>query len=349
MGIKPNSNGRNKKRSTGAWGKVKQVYVNLRHQIRLMLPTPANAMRYFAVNFTFLYRVVGAAIAGIPPVALTSYYQVQKFSDEFRRDWPAIANLLDNHVLIGCLAGGVWIFFIMWLRRFLMSFVEPSPPGWEAAPSVILKAIDNIVGAKQQRFSDFLKKMGNASPPPSTGDIFSSITQPTNQISELVKGIYSTFDVLLRGTLPSKRFTLKTNLAVINGDGKIVSIQYHYPSNLPVRSTFDALNKPNSTIRRAVIAKKPIVIESTLAEVEKPKPRFVVTDPAYSNEDGALICYPISLEGIDSVVFVLSVYVDVPGAFKPKHIDAFKQVIEPFALRLKLEYALLAMKEGSPT
>lgn len=348
MGIKPNNNGRNKKRSTGTWGKVKQVFISLWHRLRLMLPTPANAMRYFAVNYTFLYRVVGAAIAGIPPVIINSYYQVQTFSDEFRKAWPAIAYLLDNHVLIGCLAGGLWIFFIMWLRRFLLSFVDPSPPGWDTAPSVILKAIDNIVGAKQQRFSDFLKKMGNASHPPTTGDIFSSITQPTNQISELVKGIYSTFDVLLRGTLPSK-FTLKTNLAVINGDGKIVAIQYHYPSNLPVRSSMDALNKPNSTIRRAVMTKKPIVVESTLAETAKQKPRFVVTDPAYSQEDGSLVCYPISLEGIDSVVFVLSVYADVPGAFKPKHLDAFKQVIEPFALRLKLEYALLAMKEGSPS
>jgi len=304
-------------------------------------------MHSFATKHTILYNLVGAFIAGIPPVFLNSYYQVQRFSDEFRKNWPAIANLLDNHILIGCLASGAWIFIIMWLRRLLLSFYEPSPLGWDDAPSVILKAIDHIVGAKQQRFSDFLKQMCNASPPSTTGDIFSSITQPTSQISELIKGIYSTFDVLLRRTLTSKKFTLKTNLAIINGDGRVEAIQYHHPSNLPVRSPVETLNKPHSTIRRAVISKKLIVIESTLAEAAKPKTQFAVTNPAHSNEDGSLICYPISLDGIDSVVFVVSVYADVPKAFKPKHIAAYKQVIEPFALRLKLEYALLAMQEES--
>jgi hypothetical protein len=345
-----NNNGRNKRRPAAKPGdEVKRYFVGIWHQLRLMLPTPANAMRHFAENYTFLYRSAGAAIAGVPPVVLTSYYQVATFSEEFRKDWPALATLLDKHVLIGCVLGGVWVYLVMSLRRFLASFADTAPPGWDTAPSTILKAIDNVVGAKQQRFSDFLRKMGNTSPAPSTGEIFSTITQPTQQISELVKGVYSTFDILLRGTLPSKRYALKVNLAVINGDGKVVFIQYHYPSNHPVRSPIDALNNQNSTIRCAVTAKKPIVIESILAEAAKANPRFAVTDPAYSQEDGSLICYPVLLEGIDSVVFVLSVFVDVPGAFKPKHHDAFNQVIEPFALRLKLEYALLAMKEESPS
>lgn len=345
-----NNNGRGKKRPAAKpGGAVKRFFVGIWHQLRLLLPTPANAMRHFADNYTFLYRSAGAAIAGVPPVVLTSYYQVATFSDEFKRDWPAIAALLDKHVLIGCLLGGLWVYVVMSLRRSLASFADTAPPGWDTAPATILKAIDNVVGAKQQRFTDFLRKIGNTSPAPSAGAIFSTITQPTQQISELVKGVYSTFDILLRGTLPSKRYTLKVNLAVINGDGKIVSIQYHYPSNHPVRSPIDALNKQNSTIRCAVSAKKPIVIESIQAESAKANPRFAVTDDAYSNEDGSLICYPVVLEGIDCVVFVLSVFVDAPGAFKPKHHDAFSQVIEPFALRLKLEYALLAMKEGSPS
>lgn len=303
-------------------------------------------MRSFSENYTVLYRLLGSVIVGAPPVVINSYYQVGAFSEAFRKDWPILSAMLDHHVVIGCLVGGAWVFLTVSLLRIFQSFVETAPPGWTVAPAAIMKAIDNVVGVKQQRFSACLKKINNEQASPSAGEIFSIITQPADQISELVKGVYSTFEVLLRGSLQSKNFKLKANLAVIGGDGKIAAIPYHYPSNHPVRSTVEALNKPNSTMRSAVQAKKPVVIESTLAETIKDKPRFVVTDPAYAQEDGSLICYPIVLEGIDSVVFVLSVYVDVPGAFKPKHRAAFDQVIEPFALRLKLEYALLALKEG---
>lgn len=302
-------------------------------------------MRRFAQNYSFLYRSLGAGIAGVPPVILSSYYQVASFSEEFRKDWPALATLLDKHVLIGCIVGGVWVYVVFWLRRSLSSFADSSPPGWDTAPSTILKVLDNVVGAKRQRFSEFLRKIDGAAPTPTPGEIFSTITQPTQQISELVKGVYSTFDILLRGTLPSNHYVLKVNLALINSEGKVASIQYYYPSNLPVRSSIEALNKPNSTIRVAVALKKQIIIESILAEAAKKSPRFAVTDLAHSAEDGSLICYPVALEGFDSVIFVLSIFVDVPGAFKPKHHDAYTQVIEPFALRLKLEYALLAIKE----
>ena len=328
---------------TGKTSGAKRVFVGIWHKLRLLLPTPANAIRQFSQHYTFLYRLAGAAIAGVPPVVLTNYYQVATFSDELRKDWPALTTLLDRHVLIGCVLGGVWVYLVMWLRRSLASFADAAPPGWDTAPSTILKAIDNVVGAKQQRFSNFLREMGNASPTPSAADIFSTITQPSQQISELVKGVYSTFDILSRSTLTSNRYTLKVNLAMIDGDGKVVFIKYHYPSNHPVRSPIDALNKPNSTIRNAISSKKLVVIESILAESAKADPRFAVTNRAYSQEDGSLICYPVVLEGIDSVIFVLSVFVDVPGAFKPKHRDAYNEVIEPFALRLKLEYALLAI------
>lgn len=341
------TNGRPQKRSKALPGPIAQKCLAVKHFVRLALPKPAEVMRRIATNYTFLYRASGAAIAGVPPVVLSSYYQVSQFADAFKSDWPVLAQLLDKHVLIGCLLAGLWVFFVMWLRRVLLSFAEDAPPGWDMAPITVLKAIDNVVGEKQQRFANCVKSFEANSSPPAAADVFSTITQPSNQMAELVKAIYTTFDVLLRGTLESNRHTLKVNLALIDSVGKIRSIPYHYPSNRPVRSTIDALNKPSSTIRSSVSRKKMIVLESVLAETAKSSPRFTVTDNAYAQEDGALLCYPVVLEGIDSVVLVISVFVDVPNAFRPKHVEAYRQVIEPFALRLKLEYALLILKDGS--
>lgn len=305
----------------------------------------ATQLRRLANLHPLFYRAIGATVIGAPPMFVANYYQIEKFADEWRRLYPSLTILLDNHVLLFCIAGGVWVFFILECKAGLMSLAADTPPGWHLTPYILLKSINNIVGAKEQRFSKYIAELDRSKEKPNKAEIFASITQPVKQIGEIVHGIYASFDLMLRNTMIGRGYQLKVNLALMDPDSKIQTIMFHYPNDLPVRSSVAELNSPNSSIRVASKSRNILIINSTRAESLKAVPSFKVTNPAYSEEDGSLICYPVTLDGVHSVVFVISVFVNVPDTFKSKHRDAFNEVFLPFALRLKLEYALLLLRE----
>ncbi|MDP2195901.1 MAG: hypothetical protein Q8J72_07940, partial [Rhodocyclaceae bacterium] len=171
-------NVRQPKKPTVPVSPVKRYVQSFWHRIRLLMPSPTSLVRGFSENYTFLYRTTGAFVVGAPPVIITNYYQVSQFAEQFKVEWPAIATVLDRHVLIGCLLAGVWVSVMMGIHRFFASFSVSGPPGWEVAPATILRVLDNIVGVKQQRFRNYLSDIGKQSPPPSHADIFNTITQP---------------------------------------------------------------------------------------------------------------------------------------------------------------------------
>lgn len=280
-----------------------------------------------------------------PPYFVGQYYQVEKFATQMRTDWPLLAALLDHHVAVSVSVAGVWAFFVLATFRLLSRLAVEAPNGWSSAPSLLLTALDNVVGAKEQRFSKHLKNVRGPQPP-KMGEVFSFITQPSQQLNELIQGIYSVISTLLReqGT---EKHVLKVNLAAVGSDGDIKAIHFHFPSNHPVRSDVADLNNPQSAMKWAIRTKRAVVIESICVESVKPKPkaRFVVTDLARAEEDGSLICYPVVHDALGAVVFVISIHVDCPGVFKQKFLSSYNELLKPFALRIKLEYSLLALKE----
>lgn len=289
-------------------------------------------------------RGLGSFVIAAPPYFVGQYYQIDKFATEVKSDWPLVGALLDHHVFVGVLLAGMWAFLVLALYRVLTILAQEQPSGWGDAPGILLRALDNIVGAKEQRFSNHLKSLGTSSCPAAPASVFSFITQPGQQLNELILGIYSTVDSLLRAQETGK-YVLKVNLAAIDQNQDVKAIHFHYPSNHPVRSTLAALNSPNSAIKTAVRAQKIVVLESIHVESARTKPRFVVTDENRAEEDGSLICYPVIYEPMGAVVFVISIHVDLPGTFKPRFAGSYVELLKPFALRIKLEYALLALKE----
>lgn len=289
-------------------------------------------------------RGLGSFVIAAPPYFVGQYYQVDKFAAEVKSDWPVIGAMLDHHVFVGVLLAGIWAFLVLALYRVLTALAQEQPSGWGDAPSILLRALDNIVGAKEQRFSNHLKALRASSSPAVPASVFSFITQPGQQLNELILGIYSTVDSLLRAQETSK-YVLKVNLAVIDQNQNIKDIHFHYPSNHPVRSSLLALNSTNSAIKTAVRTQKIVVLESIHVESARTKPRFVVTDQSRAEEDGSLICYPVIYEPMGAVVFVISIHIDQPGTFKQRFVGSYVELLKPFALRIKLEYALLALKE----
>lgn len=295
-------------------------------------------------NNKYIGRGLGAFAISTPPYFVTQYYQINKFSDQVKTDWPVIGALLDHHVFITIMLAGVWAFLMLALYRAIASFTNEQPNGWVDVPSVLLRTLDNIVGAKEQRFSAHLKSVTEAQNKATSSSVFSFITQPGAQLNELIHGVYTTVDTLLR-VQEGGKYVLKVNLAAIDQNQSIKEIYFHYPSNHPVRSSLATLNDPRSAIKNSIRTKKIVVLESIRMESIQSKPRFVVTDDSRADEDGSLICYPVTYDSLNAVVFVISIQIDRPGTFKQKFSQSYTELLKPFALRIKLEYALLALKE----
>ncbi|MBX9798091.1 MAG: hypothetical protein K2Y13_01405 [Burkholderiaceae bacterium] len=298
-----------------------------------------------ALRFRWLARALGAIILGAPPYIVGQYYQVSPFAVEVRKNWPLISQALDNYVFFAILLAGTWVFLLLGLYNMVLNFVREQPDGWSNAPAILLRSLDNIVGSKEQRFSRYLSHISTGSMKSDPAQVFSYITQPSQQLNEIILSMYLAMDSLLKEMLPSTKYVLKANLSTIDPEQNIKNIHFHYPSNLPVRSSMTHLNNPSSAIRTAVRNKRIVIIESIQMENVKPRSRFVVTDEARRSEDGSLICYPVIYDPLNMVVFVISIYVDHPGTFKQKFAASYEEFLKPFALRIKLEYSLLALKE----
>lgn len=289
-------------------------------------------------------RGLGSFVIAAPPYFIAQYYQIDKFAAQIKGDWPVLGAMLDHHVIVGVLLAGIWAFLMLAIYRISYTLAQERPNGWADAPGILLRALDNVVGAKEQRFSNHLKSLATSNSPAASASVFNFITQPGQQLNELILGLYSTIDSLLREQRTGK-YVLKVNLAALDQNQDIKAIHFHYPSNHPVRSNLAVLNSQNSAIKTAVRTRKIVVLESILVESARAKPRFVVTDESRAEEDGSLICYPVFYEPLGAVVFVISIHVDQPGTFKPRYAASYVELLKPFALRIKLEYALLALKE----
>lgn len=304
----------------------------------------SNVLVNFKKTHLILFNFLGALILGAPPYLIIHYYQIESFAEEVKKLIPFIGPLLDNNVIWGVVLSGAWIFIWLTVYNFLKKMVSKSPDRWVDIPQVLLSTLDNIVGVKEQRFRrELLRMQNNPDIANSDGDIFRNITNPTDQLKELIKGVYTAINVLIQKDPSVQNYQLKVNLAAINADRNIEKIFFHHPSNHPVRSTLENLNKPNSTIKIAVNSRKIVVIESVLDESKRPSPKFAVTDHSRDEEDGSLICFPVFYEPLNQVIFVISVFIDVPYYFKSKFSKTYTALLKLFELRSKLEYALLGL------
>lgn len=284
----------------------------------------------------------GSLILAFVPTFIGNYYQVSVFAEKIKVDFPNAAHFLDSYIYLCFAISFLWVFLILVLYQFLIERFCLEPVGGLETPNYILATLNNIVGAKAQRFNKALNELTNCKDAAGKTDYFSKITQPIEQLNEIVRGVYTVFDAVLR----EHKVVLKVNLAIIK-DKKIQDIIFHYPSDHPVRSPICALNNPNSGISTAIRNGKTVVIDSILQESTKNKDtkRFVVTDAGRANEDGSLICHPITFEPVNQVVLVLSIHADKPRVFREEHKKSYAELLRPFEIRMKLEYALYSLKE----
>lgn len=168
-------------------------------------------LRDFLKKRTVLGKLFVAVSVGAPPYLINQYYQIQGFADSIRVRWPIPASILDHNVSVGVLLAGVWAFLLISIYHWVSSLVNDEPDGWQDTPLLVISELDNIVGAKEQRFERFLSANA-ASQAINSSVIFDGITQPANQINELIRGVYTLMNSLLKTQL-SRGYVLKVNIA----------------------------------------------------------------------------------------------------------------------------------------
>jgi hypothetical protein len=88
-----------------------------------------------------------------------------------------------------------------------------------------------------------------------------------------------------------------------------------------------------------------VIVPDNAKEARKGrKAAFVITDPERADDEGAMICYPVS-HGALGTPYVLTVSASEAGHFKKEHRKLYEAVLYRFAIRICLEHSLMLMKE----
>lgn len=319
------------------------MLVKTLHRIRRLLTRWLFKLRGFFWAHKLLFTFFWATWLSLPPLLLNHYMSLPTVGEWLRGNIPKLGVFIDKHPIELLALMALWVPASCLLRGLVTNLFKTEPAGWSSAPQVVLKTLDGIVGHKESRFHEHYQRVlkardrGEAIDP---GGIFRSITRPHAQLARIGEAVYTTFGYLTQRSGEAIA-DLKVNLALIQNK-ELVNFICHFPSNHRVRSSVSKLSHESSTIMTAFRTGKLVVISSVLTESLAHRPRFVVTSEARSGEDGSLLCYPIELTGHNLAV-VVSIFHPEPGVFEQRYQEKYKAVLATFALRIRLEFALLGL------
>lgn len=204
-----------------------------------------------------------------------------------------------------------------------------------------LKMLEVPVQYKLDRFCQKIEALssgaGSGKSAAQAKQLFLDITQPDKQIKTIVESIFNYYSAI-----DTTNSTFKVVLFFVK-KGKIVDDPiFYYPRSCAPSTPINKLNSPGTAIMKAVETGKPVILD----DIRKaPKDAsFVRIDG--DDRDGSLMCYPIRIHHINEIRMVLSVFTETPDYFKRKNEKIYRFVIEPFQLRLVIEYCLLTLKKS---
>jgi hypothetical protein len=289
------------------------------HQIRRFL--------LWVEGNTLASAVVTPMLMVLPPslvAAAGSYEGIEAWFD--RHPWIELACIM-------------WAVILIPTTVILRQIKGPSAVS-VAQLSLFLRILAQIVGRKVARFHSFkLRYLGKKKA--DAGTIFHAITQPGDQMQEIVQGMWTYF----HSTSAERGAEIRVALAKMGGP-HIEKFEYFYPANKGPRSPIEQLRNANAGFSKAKAKRKIVVVEDISSEGKKQGERsFVVTRADLNDEAGSMICYPIIEPGGDGdVPFVVSVCASQAKQFKIDEQEAYKIVLEHFAQRILLESLLRDIK-----
>ena len=171
----------------------------------------------------------------------------------------------------------------------------------------LFEALEAIVGAKANRFGEYLKSYTNGTK--SSAEVFSDITRPDQQIALIAAGLHGFFDAI---------DTVGVNFRVcviLVEDGIPSDFYYYHPISEPPKAEIEDLQSDESTVS-ACIRKKDIVIVPDVHEpIGKGEKRKYVGSTS-GQDQRSIICYPVMHRYTDAIPYVIAVVADKKDYFR---------------------------------
>lgn len=287
-------------------------------------------------HYWWIQYLMAPLLLTVPPVLLTKYVDNEKFHTYIKNNFPYTAEFLDEYYLFSIVLAAFYTFFILAIAKSILKRANANGLDIDGL-LILIKTLDGIVGQKDKRFGDYYKRRKEFT----KDNLFCEITQPENQISEIVRGIWQLFEA---EKSKSTHNLIRVVLAEIKNE-KIIDTSLYFPSDEPVIVSLEVLNNENSTLLTAYRLKKLIVIPNIQEELSKTESKSKYIAAGTDDDFGSLICYPIVHNPTKTIPFIISIHCDEKNYFKKEFSDIYRHSLQRFALRLSLEYSLLLIKE----
>jgi len=215
----------------------------------------------------------------------------------------------------------------------LVSAKEAIIDGLNTEKEQLLRLVGHVrvvVSAKSRRFHESLKRLPN---PVEPGVAFLTITQPDEQIAEIVRNIHEYFRYFPNF---QSRETLTVSLMRWNDSERHLEYAGHFPLN-DVPRTSPSEFRDNTTIAGRAFFEQNMTISENLR-----------IDPNYKKlsgpSDGSMFAYPVWDDFDQKVVFVINVVSSIIQRFNESERDLLTIPMQVFAERLVLENSLRDLK-----
>jgi len=281
----------------------------------------------------------------VPSIILT-YYSTEPIKTLINDRANFLGRWLDDHVL----AGYAYTIIVMILQGIILPILQHLAEKLEPASNIkdlliLRRAIELIVKAKKDRFSDAFRRLCNNEI--KNEQVFLNITKPEQQIAVIAEQLCITFEQLTLENVPRrKKSHIKVRiLSVI--DGNIDEDYYAIaPQDCIPVTPISELRHSDSTVSVCLKYKRMVFISDITEELKKTDRRYRPTHQGITDDQdgdkGCLICYPVIQD--NKIIFIVCLSSCVDGLLTPKLKEFYKEILDQFASRITLEHRLLQLK-----
>lgn len=200
----------------------------------------------------------------------------------------------------------------------------------------LFESLEAIVGAKANRFGEYLKSYINGSK--NAKEVFQAITKPDQQIALIAAGLHGFFDAI-------DTVDVNFRVCVISTKGGLATDFYYYhPISEPPRAEIKDLQSSESTVSVCLRKKSIVIVPDVHEVVEKGKNREYVGSTS-GQDERSILCYPVMHHYTDDIPYVISVVADKKDYFRTEKKHFYNWVFRHFAVRMALEHSLLLLKK----
>ncbi len=213
-----------------------------------------------------------------------------------------------------------------------------------ASVTTVLTAINHFVGEKMKRFGECAKKTEVRTASFTKAQVFAEITQPEEQIKEIVKQLY--FVV--------RRLTNDDSLKIVLVElakGATPVYSYYLPGDQhPSLGLLSEKNWHQSFFAEVSRGTKARVIADIGKHVRSKRAaskKYFFPSSSDRDDEGSIIGFPIINPILQRTTHVLTLRSDNPGHLGDEFKTTYRKYVEFFFTRIHLEYSLKIIKDAA--